>query len=216
VYRAAVVVGIALVALAGVAIAAGGGGSKPVTLCVQKGSGKVLLGAKGKCGKRTKKVVVGKRGPAGAKGERGVTGKVGPPGKSFEPTQPAAHEVAETVGDCSANPGTFCGTPDATGTWSPGLDFVSYRKDAAGWVRLAGNASASGSGAASQYDNAHGAIFFLPPGYRPSDGIHRFYIPQTTCHNPGSISYVDVLPNGAVKPRFDGGCVDLANVVFYP
>lgn len=214
--RIAVIAVVGVLVGAGLAVAAGGGGSKPVTLCVKKGSGKVSLGAKGRCGKRSKKVVVGKRGPAGAPGKSGAPGPTGPAGVSFSPTQESWRQVGPTVGDCAAHPGTFCGTPGAIGTWSPGIDFVSYRKDAAGWVRLAGNASASSSGASDQYDNAHGAIFFLPPGYRPSDGIHRFYVPQNSCHNPGAISYVDVLPNGAVKPRYDGGCVDLANVTFYP
>jgi len=206
-------VAVALIAFAGVAIAAGGGGSKPVTICAQKGSGKVFLADKGKCGKRAKKLVVGKRGRVGAKGRPGAPGPAGSAGQPLEITQDPATPVAETVGDCPDNPGTFCGTPGATGTWSGTL---TYRKDAAGWVRLTGGATASEGGSGVQFDSSHGAILFLPPGFRPTDGIHRLYISRSSCHNPGIIGYVDVLPNGAVKPNLNSGCVGLSKVVFHP
>jgi hypothetical protein len=207
---------VALLGLAGVAIAASGGGSKPVTLCADKASGDVFLGAKGKCGKGTKKLVVGQKGPAGAKGSQGAPGPAGAAGKPLALTQEPARQVGAAVGACAANPGTFCGSPDAIGTWESLLGPLTYRKDAAGWVHLTGGAKASTVGSETQFDDTSGAILFLPPGYRPTDGIHRFYISFSSCSTAGIISYVDVLPNGAVKPKDNIGCVGLSKVSFYP
>lgn len=214
--RLAVLGVVALLALAGVAIAASGGDSKPLTLCAHGANGEVSLGAKGKCAKGAKKLVVGKVGPAGEKGSQGAPGPAGPAGKALDLTQEPARQVAATVGDCVANPGTFCGTPNAIGTWDTLVGTLTYRKDAAGWVHLTGGAKASEGGSEVQFDSMHGAIFFLPPGYRPTDGIHRFYVSFSSCHNPGIISYVDVLPNGAVKPKYNLGCLGLSKVVFHP
>jgi hypothetical protein len=207
---------IALLAIGGVAVAASGGGSNGVTLCVAKGSGEVFLGGKGKCGKGEKKLVVGKRGPAGPRGAQGLAGPAGADGKALALTAEAAHTVGAAAGQCKANPGTFCGTPGAIGTWSPNFQSeLTYRKDAAGWVYVTGNARAAEGGSEDQYDEIE-TIFYLPPGFRPTDGIHRFYVSASSCHNPGYISYVDVLPNGAVLPPSPGGCIGLSKLVFHP
>jgi hypothetical protein len=207
---------VAILAIAGVAVAAGGG-SKGVTLCVDKGSAEVALGSKqGKCAQGTKKLVVGKRGPEGPRGAAGAAGPAGAAGKPLSLAAEAAHPVGAAVEQCKNSPGSFCGTPGAPGTWSAGYEReLTYRKDAAGWVYVTGPATTPPGGSGTQFGEIS-VIFYLPPGFRPTDGIHRFYAKGGNCSTPGNLHYVDVYPNGAVKPEITGGCYDLSKLVFHP
>jgi hypothetical protein len=214
------VAGIAAIGIAGVAFAQGVGASG-VTLCIAKKGGVRLADDSG-CRKSSRSVTVAQQGPegeAGPQGPAGAPGADGTPILSLEPE--AVRNVGAFAGGCGANPGTFCGDQAGLSYWTSTSDDrrVGYRIDAAGWVHLSGGARQLGGNGANQIDDPS-TIFYLPAGYRPTDGTHRFYVPRGTCVNPStSLSYVDVTPSGAVKPEFTSPAqclLSLESVEFHP
>lgn len=167
-WRLTFLAAVAIVAVAGIAIAAQGG-SKNVVLCAAKKGGSLRLASKGKCAKGERKLTIAKKGPRGAVGAPGAQG---PPGTTASIQPEAVRLVGPVSDDCTSTPGTFCG--------SEGLDWgnrgsvyasVGFWKDATGEVHLQG--TAQGSPGALGND-----IFVLPAGYRPV-GMRQFMI--TNC-----------------------------------
>lgn len=197
-------VAVAIVAIAGVAVAAKSGGSKDVTLCAAKKGGDLSLASKGNCGKGEKKLVISKEGPpgpAGAPGAAGTTASIQPEVVNFV-SPPVA-------GGCEANPGTFCGNTNQGGAkWSSFQDWgpVGFQKDAAGYVHLQGGAAFGGAG---QTDSR---LFFLPPAYRPSV---KKQIATTECD--GTPISVFIGTDGEVLPDpVNFLCVILDGISFRP
>lgn len=199
---------VAIVAIAGVAVAAKGGGSEDVTLCAAKKGGDLRLAPKsGKCAKGTKKLVIAKQGPQGVPGPAGPAGAAG----ATASIQPEAVDLvaAPVAGGCEANPGTFCGSTSEGGArwrnfedWGP----VGFQKDAAGYVHLQGGTAFGGSG---QVDNR---IFFLPPAYRPSV---KTQVAATECD--GTAISVQIGTSGRVLPDpVNFLCVILDGISFRP
>jgi hypothetical protein len=197
----------AAMSFAGIALAAGGG-SANVTLCADKHGGDLTLGSKGKCGKGEKKVTIAKVGPQGEQGASGANGTTA----SIQPEEPIV--VAAATGDCAASPGTFCGGPAAK-SWmelpgpvgGDGEPAVSYQKDAAGYVHLAGHPWLSNAPAGPDTSR----IFYLPPGYRPSGDI-QFAV--SGCDISNATEAVRIDPNGGVVPS--DSCVSLDGIAFHP
>lgn len=201
-------VAVAIVAVAGVAVAAKGGGSKDVTLCAQKQGGALSLAPKsGKCAKGTKKLVIAKQGPQGVPGPAGATGAAG----TTASIQPEAVRLvgAPVASGCDVNPGTFCGAAFEGGAqwrayedWGP----VGFQKDAAGYVHLQGGAAFAGSGVTVD------TVFYLPPGYRPAA---KSQFAATECN--GDPISVLIRPDGEVLPDFQSFlCVILDGISFRP
>src|SRR6478609_5016802 len=144
-WRLTFLAAVAIVAVAGVAVAASGGSSGEVTLCARKGDGALSLAGKaGKCGRGEKKLTIAKQGPPGL---AGATGSPGAPGTTA-PIQPEAVRLVTTLGSeveatyCEEHPGVFC--------WEGPLNWidkgagdapVGFQKDAAGYVHLQGSAA---------------------------------------------------------------------------
>jgi hypothetical protein len=198
---------VAVVAIAGVAMSAGRGGSDEVTLCAAKQDGALALATKGKCGKGEKKLTIAKLGPPGL---AGATGSPGAPGTTAS-IQPEAVRLVTTLGSevpavyCEEHPGVFC--------WEGPLNWINkgagdapvgFQKDAAGYVHLQGSAAVTGGSGPEPI-----AIFFLPPGYRPTDGAHIFSAP--TCGVGGEVS---VTTSGAVETP--ASCISLDGISFHP
>jgi hypothetical protein len=206
-WRLTFLAAVAIVAVAGVAVAASGGSSGEVTLCARKSDGALSLAGKGKCGKGEKKLTIAKQGPPGL---AGATGSPGAPGTTA-PIQPEAVRLVTTLGSeveatyCEEHPGVFC--------WEGPLNWINqgagaapigFQKDAAGYVHLQGSAAITGGSGPEPI-----AIFFLPPGYRPTDGTRIFSAP--TC---GVVGEVSVTTGGAVKTA--AGCAGLDGISFHP
>ncbi|HZO05060.1 MAG TPA: hypothetical protein VFB52_01620 [Solirubrobacterales bacterium] len=196
---------VAIVAIAGVAVAATGGGSKDVTICAQKKGGGLSLAPKsGKCGKDAKKLVIAKEGPAGPAGAPGAAGTTA----SIQP-EAVRFVTPPTANGCEANPGSFCGvTSEGGAKWHDWEDWgsVGFQKDAAGYVHLQGGTAFGGSG---QTDSR---IFFLPPGYRPSA---KTQVAATECD--GTPISVFIGTNGEVLPHpVNFLCVILDGISFRP
>ncbi len=143
---------------------------------------------------------------AGATGPQGPQGATGPTG----PTQPAdpIHYVAPATTACDQNPGTFCQTGSvAWFNWGAGYAPVGYFKDASGVVHLQGGATWT------LHQGDHPVpIFYLPPGYRPSDGTR---IVGVYAGN-GIFKYVEVKTNGAVEFPHNETFVALDSITFLP
>jgi hypothetical protein len=213
--------GVAVIAIAVSAIAAGAP-SKNLTLCGAK-DGVLSLAEKGKCPKGEKKLTLAKQGPAGPQGIPGAPGADGAAGAagttaSIQPE--AVRDVADArpvnQGLCSANPGVFCGAPGFQNTWltfpsAVGGDGppVSYQKDAAGYVHLAGSGWQS-NGAAGGPDTTR--IFYLPAGYRPTEGSLVFAIADDC----GTTTTVGIGTDGGVAPDPAALCPSLDGVTFHP
>jgi hypothetical protein len=203
-WRLAFLAAVAIVAIAGVAIAATGGGSKDVVLCAAKKGGQLRLPAKGRCGKGERKLTVSRQGP---RGEQGPPGAVGPPGTDAVVQAEPVRAVSPVSGSCVASPGTFCG--DGGLDWSnadPFFESVGFWKDPGGVVHLEG--SAQGSPGALDPD-----IFILPAGYRPA-AQRQFVVP--TCS--GNLELLEIEPDGAVHMPSppDHPCISLDGVNFRP
>jgi hypothetical protein len=197
-----VVLVAAAMMVAGIAFAASGG-SSAVTLCAGKG-GDLSLGKKGKCDKGEKKVTIAKQGP---QGEQGAPGKDGTP-EDLAPEP--MHYLSPASASCQTQPGTsFCFSSGGPAWVNRGTGFapVGYQKDAGGYVHLQGVISQGGSGA------YFGDIaFYLPPGYRPTDGAHTFVVRST---DGGGATHVDVGTDGSVYVN-DACCASLDGIVFHP
>lgn len=194
---------VAIIAIAGVAVAAKGGGSKDVTLCAAKQGGGLSLAPKsGKCGKGTKKLVIAKQGPQGTPGPAGPAGA---PGTTASIQPEAVRLVAPEVpspNECSPDPGTFCGNWHNSEGWGP----VGFQKDAAGYVHLQGAANPDSEGQVAA------RVFFLPPGYRPSV---KTQVAATECN--GTPISVLIGADGTVDPALvSSNCVVFDGVSFRP
>jgi hypothetical protein len=203
-WRLTFLAAVAIVAIASVAIAAQGGGSKNVVLCAEKKGGDLRLASKGKCGKGERKLTISKQGP---KGEPGATGPQGAPGSDAAVQAEPVRAVAPVSGSCAASPGTFCGSGGLD--WSnaeSSFESVGFWKGPGGVVHLEG--TAEGSAGALDPD-----VFILPPGYRPA-AQRQFVIP--TCS--GSFLLLEIEPDGAVHlpSAPDAPCISLDGVNFRP
>ena len=203
-WRLTFLAAVAIVAIAGVAIAAQGGGSKNVVLCAAKKGGDLRLAPKGRCGKGERKLTISKQGP---KGEPGAIGPQGAPGSDAAAQAEPVRAVGRVAGDCEDLPGTFCG--DQGLNWSnaePFFESVGFWKDPGGVVHLEG--TAQGSPGALGND-----LFILPPGYRPA-AQRQFVVP--TCF--GDFKVLEIEVGGAVHvPSLPGEhCISLDGVNFRP
>jgi hypothetical protein len=208
-WRVTLVAAVAVVAMVGVALASAGGGST-LTLCAARGDGALrLAGKSGKCGKGERQLTISRVGPTGATGPQGPPGPAGPREKPEPPRPPqpgAVQPVAEAGTEvpaayCEEHPGTFC--------WNGALNWVDrnegrapvgFQKDAEGYVHLRGSARVT-SGVGPE----PAAIFFLPPGDRPTEGSRLF---------PGGECPIELTTAGAVKASC--GAASLDGVDFYP
>jgi hypothetical protein len=194
---------VAVISFAGIALSAGGGGSK-VTFCAQKTGGELSLGKNGRCSRGEKKVTIAKQGPAGETGPAGADGA-----PADVAPEAVRHVSGPAISACDQQPGTFCDPPGGIPGWDnyggPWRE-VGYQKDAGGFVHLSGTTVESGSG-------VFGAaiIFYLPPGYRPTDGNLRFANPFPNSP-PGET--IEVRSDGAVYSSIDYATLD--GIVFHP
>ena len=202
-WRLTFLAAVAIVAIAGVAIAARSG-SKNVVLCAAKKGGDLRLASKGKCGKGERKLTIAKQGPQGAPGPPGPQGA---PGSDASAQAEPVRAVAPVSGNCEASPGTFCGAGGLD--WSnaePFFESVGFWKDPAGVVYLEG--TAQGDSGALDSD-----VFILPPGYRPA--AQRLFA-IATCS--GNVLRLEIEPDGAVHlpSQPDAPCISLDGVNFRP
>jgi len=203
-WRLTFLAAVAIVAIAGVAIAAQGGGSKSVTLCAAKKGGDLRLASKSRCGKGERKLTISRQGPRGATGAAGPQGAAGTDASvQAEPVR----AVAPVSGNCETSPGTFCGAGGLD--WSnaePFFESVGFWKDPGGVVHLEG--TAQGSPGALGTD-----VFILPVGYRPA-AQRQFVVP--TCF--GDFKVLEIEAGGAVHvPSLPGEhCISLDGVNFRP
>ncbi|HKH65700.1 MAG TPA: hypothetical protein VKA35_09585 [Solirubrobacterales bacterium] len=203
-WRLTFLVAVAITAIAGVALAAQGGGSKSLVLCAAKKGGDLRLGSKGRCGKGERKLTISKQGP---KGEPGATGLQGAPGGDAAVQVEPVRAVAPVSGSCVASPGTFCGNGGLDWTNAdPFFESVGFWKDPSGIVHLEG--TAQGSPGALGND-----IFILPAGYRPA-AERQFVVP--TCL--GEFKVLEIEADGAVHlPSMPNEpCISLDGVNFRP
>jgi|GEM_PF-6855699 len=204
-WRLTFLAAVAIVAIAGVAIAAQSG-SENVVLCAAKRGGALRLASKGKCAKAERELTIAKQGPQGAPG---ATGAQGAPGTTASIQPEAVRLVGPARADCEDVPGNFCG--------SGGLDWANagsvdapagYWKDAAGEIHLMGTAKGTTGGGGITSD-----LFYLPESYRPV-GTRQFAIPDCV----GEIITVQIEANGSVHLPFvpPDRCVALDGVSFRP
>jgi hypothetical protein len=211
-------VGVAVVAIAGYAIGADKS-SKDLVLCATKNGGNLSLAtAKGKCAKGEKKLTVAKEGPVGPVGAPGAAGTTA----SLAPE--AIHYVTGTGSDtCFEHPGTFCDSTGGSSEWGnfsgsdPSYGNVGYFKDAAGFVHLTGVASDDSSGGGPGGFAALGP-FYLPAGYRPSV-IEVFTVPAVTSGTGttfNAAAIIKVEPSGAVVSPSNTDIIGLSGIAFRP
>ncbi len=204
-WRLTFLVAVAIVAIAGVAIAAQGGGSKNVVLCAAKKGGGLRLASKGRCSKGESKLTIAKQGP---RGEPGATGPQGASGSDAAVQAEPVRAVAPVSGSCEASPGAFCGNQGLN--WSnaePFFESVGFWKDPGEVVHLQGTAQGSPGPLGND-------IFILPAGYRPA-AQRQFVIP--TCL--GDFVLLEIEAGGAVHlPALASSepCVSLDGVNFRP
>lgn len=207
-----VLMAVAVVAIGAYAIGAGKS-SKNLVLCANKKSGDVSLAtAKGKCAKGERKLTVAKEGPVGPVGPAGPAGVA--PSSALEPVN-----LVKLAADCVANPGSFCASNPTLGhRWENLYDggaaeppLSGYYKDLGGVVHLVGfanfNMGGGGTGGASK------TVFYLPPGFRPGQGVATFVdqpcggkAQAVSVHGDGKVEIADSL----------GGCANFEGVSFHP
>lgn len=144
---------IAIVSIAGVAIAAGGGGSDALTLCAKKRGGALRFAANGKCAGNERKLTVARTGPAGVPGPVGPAGTPGPAGA----TGPAGADGAD-------------GSTGATGAQgAQGSAGATGATGAAGAQGPTGPAGKDGTPAELQPEAVHlvTTVDAIPPASRP-------------------------------------------------
>lgn len=204
---------VAIVAIAGVAIAATGGGTKDVVLCAAKKGGDLRFAGKGKCGRGERKLTIAKQGPAGAQGQpglQGLPGPQGPPGTtaSIQPEPVRAVAPPSDGVDCEDVSGRFCSFSGLGWTnYGSVYTAAGFWKDASGEVHLRGTIkSFGGPGALSP------EFFYLPDGYRPA-GTRQFV--ATNCS--GGIVTIEIEPDGAVRtPSPSNSCTAFDGIAFRP
>lgn len=208
-WRLTFLAAVAIVAIAGVAIAAQSGGSKNVVLCAGKKGGDLRLASKGKCGRGERKLTIAKQGPKGAQGSPGAPGPQGSAGTNASAQPEPVRAVGPVAGNCEEIPGTFCGNEGLDwGNAEPFFESVGFWKDPGGVVHLEGTAEGSPTVAND--------IFILPTGYRPA-AQRQFVIP--TCH--GDFVLLEIEAGGALHlPTLylpnNEPCVSLDGVNFRP
>ena len=209
-WRLTFLAAVAIVAIAGVAIAAQSG-SKNVVLCAQKKGGALSLASKGKCGKGERKLTIVKQGPRGERGprgEQGVPGLQGAPGTTASIQPEPVHLVAPAAVDCEDEPGTFCRSSDTQvwGNYGSVYAHVGFWKDATGEVHLMGTAQGSNGGLIND-------VFVLPVGYRP-DATRQFVVPECSLE----FAKLQVEPSGNVHLPVvtSEHCVAVDGVSFRP
>jgi hypothetical protein len=194
----ALLVGLAVVAVAGYAIGAGKP-SQDLVLCAAKKSGDLsLASAKGKCAKGEKKLTVAKEGPVGPVGQQGA------PGTDANATLEAVHYVTGSGSVvCAANPATFCRGSETGNHWAnfadlghPGYEKVGFYKEANGTVHLVGTVGYQHGGGENDGFSPPGA-FLLPPGFRPAQ-TKVFKVPSGEGTSLASSATLEVKADGAV------------------
>jgi hypothetical protein len=189
--------------VAGIAFAAGGG-SDSVKLCSEKKGGDLSLAAKGGCGRGAKTLTISKRGPIGPPG---VAGKDGTPA-DLAPHAPVL--VGSATPTCQTDVGRFCGVPGCSGAWSSYTDTpVKYQVAADGLVSLRGEASVQSGGTCGS--GGDGTIFYLPPGFRPTDQTRTF----AAIDCGGNATSVTVAESGSVRTP-SGACSSFDGISFQP
>jgi hypothetical protein len=203
-WRLTFLAAVAILAIAGVAIAAQGG-TKNVVLCAQKKGGDLRLAAKGRCGKGERKLSIAKQGP---RGEQGAPGQQGSPGTTASIQPEPVHLVAPAAIDCEDEPGTFCRSGDTQvwGNYGSVYAPVGFWKDATGEVHLMG--TAQGSNGALIND-----VFVLPAGYRPN-ATRQFVVPK--CFDDFALLQVEPSGNVHLPVVTTEHCVALDGVSFRP
>jgi hypothetical protein len=215
-----IIVGVGMLAFAGLAVAQSGAGS-PAALCAKKADGALRLARHGKCKRSETRLAVnqivtvrGPAGPAGPAGRAGNPGATGVPGKDAmpadfagEPTIPVS-PAAAGAGQCSMV-AQFC-TGANNWRWrnyGNGYQPVGFWKDRAGIVHLEGMAELFGGSGGGQP-----AAFILPAAYRPA-AIRQFPIRAAA----DTLRYVEVRPDGEVTPELGGaGLAPLDGIDFRP
>lgn len=207
-WRLTFLAAVAVLAIAGVAIAATGGGSKNVVLCAVKRGGELRLASKGKCAKGERKLTIAKRGPQGAPGAPGAQGA---PGTTASIQPEPVHDVAPASAgvDCEDAPGAFC-SESGLGWTNYGSVYApaGFWKDAGGEVHLRGTIKPFGGPGAITND-----FFILPEGYRPA-GTRQFVI--SNCYL--DTIQIEIEPDGAVHTPSVSGivCAAFDGISFRP
>lgn len=211
-------------ALGGGALAATGliGSDGKIRGCVGK-TGQLTVQKPGKkCSKGDRALSWNQTGPRGLQGLSGTPGQPGAPGqpgkdgKDGTPADvqgEAVHPVGPATSSCDTNPGNFCRTAGVPGFFNAGGGGAptGYQKDAAGYVHLRGSIGADFSGAGG----GPTAVFYLPVGYRPTDGSRHFLVPASS--GCGGFKEILVDPDGAVRTVDGSGCLTaLDGVDFHP
>lgn len=202
-WRLTFLAAVAIVAIAGVAIAQGGG-SKNVVLCAAKKGGDLRLGSKGRCAKGERKLTIAKQGP---RGTQGAPGQQGLPGTTASIQPEPVHLVGPARANCEAAPGNFCGSGGLNwGNTNSVPAPVGYWKDAGGEVHLMGTAKGTAGAITSD-------LFYLPEGYRPV-GTRQFAVPNCSVE----MITLQVEAGGAVHTPYvpPDRCVALDGVSFRP
>ena len=212
---------VAVLAVAGVALAAKGGGGK-VTLCAQGEAGALSLAKGGKCPDGARKLSLAKQGPRGKAGVPGPAGAPGPAGPDASPAALAPEPVRLVaarglVGTCSATPGVFCSYyVPAQGYDNVGGGFakVGYFKDSSGIVHLQGMIELVCPGGCQGTAYAYTTVFFLPPAYRPLDGTREFTV--GVCNEEGGLRSVRIRTDGGVELSSICAIESLDGISFQP
>jgi hypothetical protein len=206
---------VAVIAVAGYAIGAGGS-SKDLVLCATKKSGDLsLAGGKGKCAKDEKKLTVAKEGPVGPVGPQGAAGA-----PDSDSPEPVTYVKSPATTACQAQPGTFCAPGSLSGEWenfkdtfgSGDYERTGYFKDGEGFVHLVGVAGWISSGGVGGGFVPEGP-FYLPPGYRPA-ATEMFLVPSGHAEGGtlGGYDRVEIRPDGLVWTP--GNLISLSPIVF--
>lgn len=199
--RLVLLAAIAVLAAAGVALAAKGG-SGNVTLCAKGEAGELSLAKGGKCADGARKLSLAKQGPRGEGGAPGLAGAAGPAGPDASAAALAPEPVRFVQGrapreSCAAAPAAFCSyyhQEQGYDNAGSGFSRVGYFRDGSGIVHLQGTTRfACPNGQCEGYYPAYVTVFYLPPGYRPSANL-RF--PLGPCSSEQR--YVSVDTSGAV------------------
>jgi hypothetical protein len=215
-----IIVGVGMLAFAGLAVAQSGAGS-PATLCAKRAGGALRLARHGKCGRSETRLAVnrvvtvrGPAGPAGLAGRAGDPGATGVPGKDAMPADFAGESTmpvsaaAAGAGQCSIV-AQFCtgGNGWRWRSYRNGYQPVGFWKDRTGIVHLEGTAELFGGSGGAQR-----AAFILPVAYRPA-AIRQFPIRAAA----DTLRSVEVRPDGQVRPELGGaGIAPLDGIDFRP
>jgi hypothetical protein len=204
-FRRTYAVGVAAVLLGALVaqVAMAGNGQPPRTIALSESQLREIVRKEvarqgtAQTSKTKKKKKKARPGPAGPQGPAGAQGPAGPPGSAANVTLEPVQKITGTSHfDCANILNRFC-LPPGPGTegwknYGAGYAEVGYYKDAFGIVHLQGVALVGNS----TCNPTCGPIFYLPPGYRPTDGTH-----QAATFIAGNVfGYVDILTNGAVWP----------------